>query len=131
MTKQTSYGEIFCTQFPYYLSIGMTEGQYWDGDAVLAKHYRKAEELRRERANRQAWLQGMYVYDAIARLLPVMHAFAKKGAKAEPYVPEPYPLNERERKQAEREKEKRAAQSAARYMQAFALQNNKRFERKE
>lgn len=105
----------------------MTEGQYWDGDAGLVKYYREAEEIRKERANREAWLQGMYVYDAIARLTPIMHAFAKKGAKAEPYVPEPYPLNEREKKQAETEKEKRTAEAAQRYMQAFAMQNNKRF----
>lgn len=109
----------------------MTEGQYWDGDAVLARYYREAEEIRRERANRQAWLQGMYVYDAISRLTPIMHAFAKKGAKAEPYPSEPYPLNERARKQAEAEKEKSRMEAGKRYLQALMMQNNKRFERKE
>lgn len=109
----------------------MTEGQYWDGDAALAGYYRKAEEIRRERENRQAWLQGMYVYDAISRLTPIMHAFAKKGAKAEPYPSEPYPLNERARKQAEAEKEKSRMEAGKRYLQALMAQNNKRFEGKE
>lgn len=118
-------------QFPYYLSIGMTEGQYWDGNADLAKYYRKAEELRQERVNQEAWLQGMYVYDAVARLTPVLHAFAKKGSKAEPYVSEPYPINERTQKQAQIEKEKRTAEAGKRYLQALMAQNNKHFEGKE
>ena len=32
------------------------------------------------------WLQGMYIYDAISRLSPILRAFAKKGPKAQPYV---------------------------------------------
>lgn len=82
-----SYSEIFLAKFPYYLSIGMTEEQYWDRDSTLVKSYRKAEELRKERVNQEMWLQGMYIYDAISRLSPILRAFAKKGTKAQPYVP--------------------------------------------
>ena len=56
-----SYSEIFLAKFPYYLSIGMTEEQYWDRDSTLVKSYRKAEELRKERVNQEMWLQGMYL----------------------------------------------------------------------
>ena len=76
-----SYSEIFLAKFPYYLSIGMTEEQYWDRDCTLVKSYRKAEELRKERVNQEMWLQGMYIYDAISRLSPILRAFAKKGTK--------------------------------------------------
>ena len=38
----------------------MTEEQYWDRDCLLVKYYREAEELRNEKLNQQAWLQGMY-----------------------------------------------------------------------
>lgn len=75
------YTEIFYKKFPYYLSIGMTEEQYWDRDSTLVKYYREAEELRQEKFNQEAWLQGMYVYDALARIAPILHAFAKKGTK--------------------------------------------------
>lgn len=34
------------------------------------------------------WLQGMYIYDAISRLSPILRAFAKKGTKAQPYADE-------------------------------------------
>ena len=73
-----SYSEIFYKQFPYYLSIGMNEEQYWDKDPLLVKYYREAEEIRKERINQELWLQGRYVYDAISNLSPILHAFAKK-----------------------------------------------------
>lgn len=101
-----SYSEIFLAKFPYYLSIGMTEEQYWDRDSTLVKSYRKAEELRKERVNQEMWLQGMYIYDAISRLSPILRAFAKKGTKAQPYVEEAYPINKKTVEEAELKKEK-------------------------
>lgn len=52
--------------------------------------FRKADRLRQKREDAQAWLQGRYIYDALGRLSPILHAFAKKGAKAEPYLDRPY-----------------------------------------
>ena len=77
----STYTERFYEQFPYYLSIGMTPDQYWDGDPALVKYYRKADELKWERKNQELWLQGMYFYEAICDASPVLHAFAKKGTK--------------------------------------------------
>ena len=73
-----TYTERFYEMFPYYLSIGMTPEQYWESDCTLTKYYRKAEELRNEKRNQELWLQGMYVYEAIADVSPVLHAFAKR-----------------------------------------------------
>ena len=81
---QIKYGEVFNTHFPYYLSIGMTEEQYWDGDPELVKYYRKAEEIRNEKRNQELWLQGMYIYEALCDASPIFHAFAKKGTKPRP-----------------------------------------------
>lgn len=122
-----SYSEIFLAKFPYYLSIGMTEEQYWEGDSVLPKYYRQAEELRKERVNQEAWLQGMYVYDAIARISPILHAFAKKGTKAQPYVEEPYPINKRLVDNADTKKDKQKSQKGLRYMEALMAETNKRY----
>ena len=123
-----AYSEIFYKQFPYYLSIGMTEEQYWDKDSTLVKYYREAEQLRHERANQDMWLQGMYIYDAISRLSPILHAFAKKGTKAKPYPDEPYPINKRLEKQAEVNKEKAISQNGLRYMQQLMAQSELYFE---
>ena len=125
-----SYTEVFYSKFPYYLSIGMTEEQYWDRDCCLAKYYREAEELRKERVNQEAWLQGMYVYDAISRISPILRAFAKKGTKAQPYVDEPYPINKKTIDTAKLKKEKAKSAKGLQYMQAYMAQNNKRFEQK-
>lgn len=122
------YTDIFEKKFPYYLSIGMTEEQYWDRDCCLVKFYREAEEIRRERVNQELWLQGMYFYDALARVSPILHAFAKKGTKAQPYVEEAYPINKKKMEDAQLKKEKDKSQKGVRYMQAYMVANNKRFE---
>ena len=48
-----TYTEKFYELFPYYLSIGMTYEQFWEGDASLPKYYRRAEEIRNERKSNQ------------------------------------------------------------------------------
>ena len=127
-TSPFPYTEIFYKQFPYYLSIGMTEEQYWDRDCILVKYYREAEELRNEKLNQQAWLQGMYFYDALSRVSPILHAFAKKGTKAQPYVEQAYPISKRSAQEAKENEEKAKAQKGIRFMEAYMVQNNKRFE---
>jgi hypothetical protein len=113
--------------FPYYLSIGMTPEQYWDGDCTLVKYYRKAEELRNEKRNQELWLQGMYIYEAICDVSPILHAFAKKGAKPHPYPTKPYAISEKQIRQEREEKERKLAEKGKRFMEAMMLSTNKRF----
>lgn len=122
-----TYTERFKEQFPFYLSIGMTPEQYWDGDPELAKYYRKADEIRSERRNQELWLQGMYVYEAICDASPILHAFAKKGAKPHPYADKPYALTDKQREQDAVNKEKAVAEKGKRFMQAFMEINNSKF----
>ncbi len=119
--------EVFWREFPYYLSIGMTAEQYWDGDALLPRYYRKADRLRQERANTEAWLQGAYVYDAILGAAPVLHAFAKKGTKPRPYREEPFPLGEKAEGEAAAKPDKPGVPAGLAYMQTFMASFNRRF----
>lgn len=64
----------------------------------MVKYYRKAYEIRQDEFNRNAWLQGMYVYEAIADIAPILHAFAKKGTKARKYSEKPYEFKKPEKK---------------------------------
>ena len=123
----STYTEQFYEMFPYYLSIGMTYEQYWDGDCTLVKYYRKAEELRNEKRNQELWLQGMYVYEAICDVSPILHAFAKKGAKPHPYPTKPYAISEKQIRQERKEKERKLVEKGKRFMEAMMLSNNKRF----
>lgn len=96
----------------------MSYEDYWEGPPSLAITYRKAYKLRRETENEQAWLQGLYVYDAFAVCLA--NAFRKRGAKIQNYLEKPidiFPLTEkekREREQEEFEKMQRAMEAMAR-----------------
>ena len=123
----STYTEQFYEMFPYYLSIGMTPEQYWDGDCTLVKYYRKAEELRNEKRNQELWLQGMYIYEAICDVSPILHAFAKKGAKPHPYPSKPYAISEKQIRLEREEKERKIAEKGKRFMEALMQSTNKRF----
>lgn len=101
------YGAYFREAFPYYLAIGMTERQYWDGDCMLAEAFRKADKLRMERKNQALWMQGAYTYQAMCDVSPLFRtSFSKKSVKPAPYLKEPFPLDGRKpRRETEREVE--------------------------
>ena len=91
-------------QFPCYLALGMSAAEYWDGDPWWAKSYRDAEKLKTEKLNRELWLQGMYFYDALCKVSPILHAFARGGTKPNPYPEEPYALTRKEDRDREETK---------------------------
>ena len=125
-----TYTEKFYELFPYYLSIGMTAEQYWEGDCTLTKYYRKAEELRNEKRNQELWLQGMYIYEALCDVSPVLHAYAKKGTRPSPYSSQPYPLTAKQTKRDEEEKQRKLTEKGKRFMEAMATSINRKFEGK-
>lgn len=105
-----TYKEIFRKAFPFYLSIGMTPTEYWEGDCELVKFYREAHNLKREQKNQELWMQGLYIYEAIANLSPILKPFVK-NPKPLPYPNKPYPLAQteiEERKEQEHEEAKTA-----------------------
>lgn len=73
----------------------------------LVKAYRKAYDLKRQEQNQMLWLQGLYIYEAIANLSPLLRAFTK-NPKPIPYPSEPYPLD---KKDIEDKKEKEHEQA--------------------
>lgn len=108
----------------------MTYEQFWEQDCALVKYYRKAARIRQDLKNQDAWLQGMYVYQAVGNLAPILRAFAKKGAKPQPYPEQPFELNVRQDKKVEKTKEKKQDDKAKKYMEAFALAHNRKFQGK-
>lgn len=123
-----SYTTTFYDQFPYYLAIGMTPEQYWDGDPMLAKYYREADAIRKKRRNEELWIQGMYIYEALCDVSPVMHAFAKRGTKPTPYTDHPYALTASDRAVERKLKEQQDREKAKRYMEAKMAEINKKFQ---
>lgn len=65
----------------------MTYDEYWHKDPWLAKDYREAWKLKQEVTNHDAWLSGLYIYQALSTAL--YNAFREKGAKIEKYLERP------------------------------------------
>ena len=100
------------------MHYGMTYHDFWFGDPSIVIAYREAEIHRQEAENRQAWLQGAYIYKALTTALT--NAFAKKGTPPESYLTQPIDLSEPSRAEEiiamgkSRAKKVRALESRAR-----------------
>ena len=94
---------------PYYLSIGMTADEFWNGDVFLPVAYHNAEMLRKQKKSGEMWLQGLYNFHAFSTALSNLN-FSGKRRKPNRYMDEPIrivPLTEEEKAQkAEKERQK-------------------------
>ncbi len=86
----------------------MTYEQYWYGDVTMTKDYLKAYKIKAKRDDEieqwNIWKQGMYIYEALCDVSPVLHAFSKKGTKPLPYSEAPYGMEEYKKKLEEKRK---------------------------
>lgn len=80
------------------MAIGMSYEDYWDGEPEKAHAFLKAHKLKTKMENEKLWLQGLYFYEALCDVAPVLNAFAKSGTKPTPYVEKPYSLTRAEAK---------------------------------
>ena len=119
------YTERFEEVFPYYLSIGMTPEQFWDGDCTLVCAYREAHDLQLEEQNYMMWVQGRYIYDALGRMAPYYRAF--KPSKPKKYMEEPIPVTARQVRKKKAEDERRKAEETRARFRAMIEQWNIRF----
>lgn len=101
------------------MSIGMSYGEFWEGDVALPKFYREAYRLRQERelqqTNFSAWLQGFYNAKAYAVVLG--NAFADKNSEPLEYFNKPIEFGKKSEEQREEDVE------AARLRIKVALDN--------
>lgn len=118
---------IFNKNLPYYLAIGMTYEQYWFGDNDLVRVYREADEIRTEKRNQEMWLQGMYIYEALCDVAPILVTVPKKNAKIEKYSEKPYPVTKKAMRQEREEKEKRRENDIKIKMEQYVSIFNKKF----
>jgi hypothetical protein len=100
----------------------MTYDQYWNDDCELVVYYRKANELKNARKNQELWLQGMYIYEALCCVSPLLHAFAKSGTKPQPYPDKPYAISAKEIKEHKESMEKENRKKAMAVFMAWSSQ---------
>lgn len=106
--KSEKVEHLFLTQefnkyCPFFISLGMTYEQFWEGDPTIANDYLEAYKLKEKReAEKTKWImweQGLYVYEAICDVAPILRAFSK-STKPLPYPKEPWGLDKTEEEQA-------------------------------
>ena len=125
-----SYSEKFQELCGYYLSLGMTYEEYWEGDPEMTKHYREKYRCEMEQRNTELWLLGVYIYEALMDVSPLINIFDKRR-KAIPYRTEPYPLTKRDEKKRKEREEKQKMKNGLDAMTAWMTNANAKFKKKE
>ena len=128
--ESTSLTKLFEHECPYYMSYGMSYDEYWFGDAYLVQFYRDSYKLKMRYDYVFMWKQGMYIYEALCDVSPILHAFSKKGAKPLQYRTKPMSEEIKEIK-TEREKEvevKNERLKARVFFERWARATKKHFE---
>ena len=125
-TQEKTSTEIFDECCPFYLAIGMSFAEYWEGDPSLARYYRKAYRIKQEEYNNNAWLQGLYIYDAVSTALHnALRGMGKQKLPQKDYAKQPYSLNNKVKTEAEKAKEVEIEQQkAAAWMENFVRMNS-------
>lgn len=131
--EDTSLTKLFEEQCPIYMSYGMTYDEFWYGDAYRAKFYREYHNIKLRQKDEELWLQGMYVYEALCKVSPILHAFSKKGTQPLQYSSRPYMSTVKlENEIVDKEQEEKNAQLIARlHFENWARMMKKKFEKKQ
>lgn len=127
--ERTSLTELFEKNCPIYMSYGMTYNEFWYGSAYMVSFYRESYKLKLKQQDENNWMQGMYVYEALCKVSPVLHAFSKKGTKPLPYAEKPFLMDkinpiEKTQEQIEREKENERLKAIVHFNNVFRAMEN-------
>lgn len=109
------YRQVMNEWFPYYLALGMTYEQYWHSDPYLTVYYQKAKKMKFDYDNQMAWINGLYIYDAVSAI--VFNTWCRKdGEQCRNYASKPYEFDEAKQ---EEEIKKEAEVQAEAWMRNF------------
>ena len=77
-TKKLSYTEIFESECPFFMAIGMTYHEFWFEDSYLVRYYREAHNYKRKIRNEEMWVEGMYIAKAVGCALSDKNKYPEK-----------------------------------------------------
>lgn len=101
------------------MALGMTYEQYWYGDPLMARAFYKADKLRQQRINDEAWLYGSYFLQALKAT--VMNLFIKKGEEPSRYPQRPVAVTSEETEEEKKIREEQEVVYAEAYMANMVL----------
>lgn len=100
------------------MAIGMTYDQYWNDDPFMIRAFYKANKLRRDMMDEEAWLHGLYFLNALDA--SVGNAFRKPVQSPSEYPQEPLSVQaRREKREKTEEDDDRKATWALAWMSSF------------
>lgn len=77
-TAKLSYTEVFESECPFYMAIGMTYEEFWYKDPFLVRYYKQSHDVKRKIRNEEMWVQGMYFAKAIGSCLDKKNKYPEK-----------------------------------------------------
>ena len=99
------------------MAMGMSYDEFWHCNTKVHRAYRLAWKQKKAYRNWEMWWQGVYIYEALLKVAPVMRAaFGKGKVEAGKYSEEPYPMS---RKEAEEREERRRQEALKRMLEVF------------
>ena len=131
--EDTSLTKTFEEMCPIFMSYGMSYDEYWYGSPYRARFYLEAHKIKVKQKDEELWMQGMYIYEALCDVSPILHAFSKNGTKPLPYADGPY-LHKNKKYQTKEEKEqirKNEELIARIHFETWARETAKRFKDKQ
>lgn len=118
---EQSFSTVLDKLCAYYMALGVSADEFWNGDPTLLKYYVEKHRIAVEQQNERMWLQGVYFYEAISTALA--QAFSKhSNAK---YPEKPHRLTPLSEEEQELENKKKVEEFRAQLMAA-----GRRFEAK-
>lgn len=120
--------DVFWEAYPYYIAMGMSEDEYWNGDAQACVAYRKAQEQRLKMQDLYAWRQGAYIYNALCAVAPYFNSI--KPQSPEKYT-DPFSKIENRSEISTDGQAKKETNAGLAYMKNFADSFNKQFKEKQ
>lgn len=109
-------GQFIREECPRYLSMGVSYDEYWYGDYTRLPYYRKANQWKQDDTNFACWLQGWYILQAIACVVPKSEAT---------YPTEPIPMTREQVAEQEAKEKQREIDNARAHMEAMMHSINK------
>lgn len=124
------YTDFFEQMCAYYMFLGMSYHDYWNGDNDLPKYYRQKDELYKQRKNSDLWLQGLYFYESLLCASPVLNPLSK-NKKPMPYRDMPIPITKSESRQQEEIKKQKQLEAGREAMRMMMNEFNAKFLKKQ
>lgn len=124
------YSDFMERECPYYLAMGMTYEEYWEGSAELTIFFREKAKIERQRKNYEMWLQGAYIYHALMAVAPAFNALAKDHTPSD-YLDDVIPQTKQEAEKQKIRKERKRMEEQMNRFRASVMNVNRTLKKRE